>query len=146
MTQPQEKPLPVELKPCPFCGSKTVYTAPPAMGKGRWVVECDDCRAEGPASSDNSDAGEDEAIAAWNTRPDYRAKCEEAERLLREARTDMAMCVAEMAKARGRIETLATCNEDRRIAAALGSTYDHIHRRWFGKETRIDAFLGENHD
>lgn len=79
MTQPQEKPLPVELKPCPFCGAKTVYTAPPAMGKGRWVVECDDCRAEGPASSDNSDAGEDEAIAAWNT----RARCEEAYRLLR---------------------------------------------------------------
>ena len=57
-----------ELKPCPFCGARTAYTAPPAMGKGRWVVQCDDCRAEGPTSSNNSDAGEAEAIAAWNTR------------------------------------------------------------------------------
>ena len=58
-----------ELLPCPFCGAHTAYTAPPALGKGRWVVQCDDCRAEGPTSSDNSDAGEAEAIAAWNTRP-----------------------------------------------------------------------------
>lgn len=36
----------------------------------------------------------------------------------------LAMAVAEMSRARGRLETIATCNEDRRIAAALGRTCD----------------------
>lgn len=63
-----EMTTPEKLAECPFCGAHTAYTAPPALGKGRWVVQCDDCRAEGPTSSDNSDAGEDEAIASWNQR------------------------------------------------------------------------------
>lgn len=38
---------------------------------------------------------------------------------LREA---LVMAIAEMSRARGRLETIAMCNEDRRIAAALGGT------------------------
>jgi len=38
----------------------------------------------------------------------------------------LAMAVAEMSYARGRLETIATGNEDRRIAAKLGSTCDFI--------------------
>lgn len=40
---------------------------------------------------------------------------------LREA---LAMAIAEMSYARGRLETIATCNEDRRIAAKLGGSCD----------------------
>lgn len=40
----------------------------------------------------------------------------------------LAMSVAQMSRARGRLETIATCNEDRRIANSLGTTCDHIRR------------------
>lgn len=46
----------------------------------------------------------------------------EVERL-REA---LAMCVAEMMRASGRLEIIATCNEDRRIVAALSGTCDYV--------------------
>jgi hypothetical protein len=46
----------------------------------------------------------------------------EVERL-REALT---MCVAEMMRASGRLEIIATCNEDRRIVAALSGTCDYV--------------------
>lgn len=42
---------------------------------------------------------------------------------LREALT---MCVAEMMRASGRLEIIATCNEDRRIVAALSGTCDYV--------------------
>ena len=64
-----------ELKPCRFCGSRTAYTAPPVLGERyRWVVQCGNCRAEGPPSSTDEDEGEAEARASWNTRaPDDSA-------------------------------------------------------------------------
>lgn len=43
----------------------------------------------------------------------------------------LAMAVAEMSRARGRLEIIAGCNEDRTIAAALGSTCDHVRRTCF---------------
>jgi hypothetical protein len=43
----------------------------------------------------------------------------------------LAMAIAEMSRARGRLETIAVCNEDRRIANALGATCDHIRREFF---------------
>lgn len=62
---------------------------------------------------------------------------EERERELREA---AAMAVAEMSRSRGRLEAIAGCNEDRRIAAALGGTCDHIRRVFFpALATRQDA-------
>lgn len=36
----------------------------------------------------------------------------------------LALAVAEMSRARGRLEIIGTCNEDRRIAAALGRACD----------------------
>ena len=42
---------------------------------------------------------------------------------LREALT---MCVAEMMRASGRLEIIATCKEDRRIVAALSGTCDYV--------------------
>jgi hypothetical protein len=48
-----------------------------------------------------------------------------------EIRDALAMAVAEMSRARGRLETIAACNEDRRIANALGATCDHIRRKFF---------------
>ena len=38
----------------------------------------------------------------------------------------LAMCVAEMMRASGRLEIIATCNEDRRIVAALSGTCDYV--------------------
>jgi hypothetical protein len=43
-----------------------------------------------------------------------------------ELREALVMCVGEMARARGRLETIASCNEDRRIAASLGSQCDFV--------------------
>ncbi len=47
------------------------------------------------------------------------------------AREALGMAVAEMSYARSRLETIATCNEDRRIAARLGSTCDFIRTTTF---------------
>jgi Lar family restriction alleviation protein len=53
----------VELKPCPFCGSEQVTTAPDhEFGGTTWDVICKACGAR--VSSDL----EEQAIAAWNTR------------------------------------------------------------------------------
>ena len=48
---------------------------------------------------------------------------EEEKKALREA---VCMAVAELMRASGRLEVIAGCNEDRRIAAALSGTVDYI--------------------
>ena len=58
-----------ELKPCPFCGSKEVYTQTFTIGgisnNWLWNVKCTEqgCFAEGPICN-----SEKEAISAWNRR------------------------------------------------------------------------------
>lgn len=56
----------IELKPCPFCGSKNIKL----LEYGNWknfYCECEDCRAIVPDPS-ITDYTEEEAIEAWNTR------------------------------------------------------------------------------
>ena len=50
----------------------------------------------------------------------------EAAARIRELREALAMSVDRMSRARGRLETIAGCNEDRRIAASLGTQCDFI--------------------
>lgn len=125
----------VTLLPCPFCGGEAqacgnTFIAPNGSEGMHWVL-CGACHA-GPGDRSTPAA----AIAAWNTRSQPSD-----DELLREARDDFSMCISEIARARGRLEALSTCNEDRRIASALGATLDHLRRRWFASETRIDARL-----
>ena len=77
-------------------------------------------------------------LEAADTIEALTARIAQLEAELAGAREDMAMCVAEMAKARGRLESVASHNFDRQIAAALGSTCDHIRRRWFTAQERTD--------
>ena len=53
-----------KLLPCPFCGGKkvTLWKSRP-KGKIVWCVFCDGCEAEGPHSSESS-----EAVRLWNYR------------------------------------------------------------------------------
>lgn len=56
-----------ELKPCPFCGHRTIFVAPDEIGSGgQWVnpihIGCNKCKAEQTGDS------EDSARANWNTR------------------------------------------------------------------------------
>jgi len=63
-----------------------------------------------------------------------RAEAAEAENAkLREA---LAVAVAEMSRARGRLEIIAGCNEDRRIAAALGGACDFARRCFRGEHDK----------
>lgn len=53
-----------ELKPCPFCGGEQVTTAPDReFGDVTWVVICKACGVRVERDL------EEDAIAAWNTRP-----------------------------------------------------------------------------
>lgn len=59
------------LLPCPFCGGSSIYVEPDERGSGgQWVapihIGCSDCRVD-MAQSDFTD----EAVAAWNRRPDH---------------------------------------------------------------------------
>lgn len=49
-----------EIKPCPFCGSKDVFTG----HRSSFYVHCDECQVDGPWN----DRNEQEAIEAWNRR------------------------------------------------------------------------------
>ena len=50
------------LKPCPFCGSKSLTLT---VNEHHWkIVECDDCGMRGPCI----DLEDDEYLARWNTR------------------------------------------------------------------------------
>ncbi len=51
----------VEIKPCPFCGSKSTGIRMHPDKQRREAVFCDNCSAVGPASS-----SQDNAIVAWN--------------------------------------------------------------------------------
>jgi hypothetical protein len=106
-----------EMKPCPMCNGEAVLI-PRAMPKSiRFAVHCE---WDGCGVHTASYATEAEALAAWNTRPAPTDADVQRVVLVQW----LAMAVAEMSRARGRLETLATCNEDRRIAAALGRTCD----------------------
>lgn len=50
----------MELKPCPFCGSKKIVVK---NGKYAWWVKCDDCGTEGAIKLKKA-----VAIEAWNRR------------------------------------------------------------------------------
>ena len=64
-----------ELKPCPFCGNKSVETAEIFVHTGlheggwTWVVRCNFLKG-GCGSQCGSRETEEEAIKLWNTRPD----------------------------------------------------------------------------
>jgi Lar family restriction alleviation protein len=51
----------MEIKPCPFCGSKSTGIRMHPDKQRREAVFCDNCSAVGPASS-----SQDNAIVAWN--------------------------------------------------------------------------------
>lgn len=53
----------IELKPCPFCGSRNVKILSAALGMAK-RVECDDCYAAAPAES----TIEEELVFKWNRR------------------------------------------------------------------------------
>jgi Lar family restriction alleviation protein len=55
------------LLACPFCLCKHVFAEPPSLGRPKWTVRCDDCDAEGPRASDES-----QACAMWNHRANAR--------------------------------------------------------------------------
>jgi Lar family restriction alleviation protein len=52
-----------ELKPCPFCPTKTVVSVIDTPDTGRWLVGCGACGA-----TTGHHWAMEEAIAAWNTR------------------------------------------------------------------------------
>lgn len=52
----------IDLKPCPFCGSKDLH-----IHGWSFYVQCMQCGAEG-GWNDEQPRGEEVAIAAWNTR------------------------------------------------------------------------------
>ena len=58
----------ISLKPCPFCGSDTVYFD--ASGKGRFAwVECGDCRARSSSCEISLEHSAcQEAADEWNRR------------------------------------------------------------------------------
>lgn len=51
-----------ELKPCPFCGDKTVYVY---WREEQYFVSCNNCDCEGGKQDT-----QEEAIKAWNRRAD----------------------------------------------------------------------------
>ena len=57
-------------------------------------------------------------------------------------RDSLAMSIAEMSRVRGRLEIIGTCNEDNRLANALGSTCDHIRRQHFSAALTGDSQNG----
>ena len=59
-----------ELKPCPFCGSKTLFPREVYLGKitgKRWYVWCKNCGAFGGSRNTKQ-----ESIDAWNRRVNER--------------------------------------------------------------------------
>lgn len=54
-----------DAKPCPFCGSKKLKLEN-IGGMSYWLVECKDCKADGPHEQD--DEREHAAVSRWNER------------------------------------------------------------------------------
>lgn len=54
-----------QLRPCPFCGSENLIFDhdDTVFGVQDWIVECQNCLAEGPCCD-----GRHEAALAWNKR------------------------------------------------------------------------------
>lgn len=128
MTQPEaSKPesAAVELLPCPFCGGRAISHRNP--GLARWAVSCTQCDCKPLNHCARTEA---EAIAAWNKRVPataLTALTERVERMEGENRALkdwLSMAIAEMSRARGRLDVIGTCNEDKRLANALGRTCD----------------------
>ncbi len=145
MSAPEQE---VKLLPCPFCGldKSVIWEGEQTDREGHrspeFSVQCYDgaggCQAEIHGDT------KAEAVAAWNTRqsdaartPSAREKAleEENERLFEV----VAMSIAEMSRARGRLEAIAGCNEDRRIAAALGTTCDFARTALAARQEPRDA-------
>ncbi len=63
-------PPPIELKPCPFCGSTDLFVERATYSA--CYVQCDGCGAHGPTEDQESDdegtPGEKSAREAWNKR------------------------------------------------------------------------------
>ena len=88
-----------ELKPCPFCGSKTLFPREVYLGKitgKRWYVWCKNCGAFG--SSRNT---KQESIDAWNRRampltmpPHVISEIEKAAKAIHDCVEVCNMCVA----------------------------------------------------
>jgi hypothetical protein len=135
-----------ELKPCKYCGGAKRFQIVSPVSDHAWA-NCFCTRAAPRTDGDDGELVErlrkmqrapDGTILPWVVNPDgpeaaarITALSAEVERFNgeREALTGwLAMAVAEMSRARGRLETIATCNEDRRIAAALGRTCDCARR------------------
>ncbi len=78
-------------------------------------------RYQGYLNSDNGD---------WGLRnpdgPEAADRIEALEAENERLREALTMCVAEMMRASGRLEIIATCKEDRRIVAALSGTCDYV--------------------
>jgi hypothetical protein len=110
------------LKPCPvpWCASQHVTTRHYDAKRRQHWVECFKCNFKTPQMPSKTNA-----IAAWNTRQPTQSDA------LREA---LAMAIVGMSRARGRLETIGICNEDNRIANALGRTCDHIRRAFFNPD------------
>jgi Lar family restriction alleviation protein len=53
-----------ELKPCPFCGSKTMHVYKTGVEPIKYCVSCDGCGSEGPWEETTWGSG-----ARWNRRP-----------------------------------------------------------------------------
>lgn len=93
-----------------------------------------------PEEMTTSEAFVDEVGTAW-TQPTawaYFAVCrtrEAQEATIARLREALVMFVAEASRARGRLEIIAGCNEDRRIAAALGATCDFARSALQPKDT-----------
>lgn len=66
------KPIPMKLKPCPFCYGQAELVAFEDRDSGCWFVEyfvqCSKCKASGPLGGCFS-SGKRFAIDLWNKRP-----------------------------------------------------------------------------
>ena len=50
----------MEIKPCPFCGSRKTSLTRSEVSMRRYWVECEVCRAQGPHSKWGDDEEEEE--------------------------------------------------------------------------------------
>lgn len=100
------------------------------MGSDKWYAESTPT-LQLTQLVDKANAATARATAAEAQVAEQAAEIRSLRAQVEQEREALAMAVAEMSRARGRLEIIAGCNEDRRIAAALGSTCDHVRRTCF---------------